>query len=1138
MPKQSVTLDTFHGGLNLVSAERDILDAQLIEAKDCSVDKMGQITTIGGTTDISTSTYLIDQASSTTPGHGLFHWNTDYQQIAVASIKTIIKVTATVNGDDKALLHVPSHGFSNGAVIYISGTSKYNGTWEARGVASNTMNIRVIGGSEDVQFLGNSVGTLSGTSWSNDDSFFALCDYKNSTVDIFSKAAQAWFLDEIDLGGTDPEAVYYAADGALRVSDGTFSRGSSNKWYGFIDRTLFKNSNKPSEIKGFFATPQALKRPVGKFDENQDTGTQLVSITDSQSDYTFAADKQTANIGSSALWTDAGAGNFTTRKIGRLKVGLKITAVNTYNVYALSSDLLEYRVTLRYGDSSSATAVSASTGSVYGVTSISGNATGSASHIRHASFEFPYDAGPETGFQFTGCGTTNTDTEVTHVNDSGAVKVGMKVTGDGIQAGSTVATVNSTTSFELSAAATATAIVILTFFNTGEYHTVAITSIEKGAGVQSVLIDSLEFFKATSNVTSVDVDLGALQFDYKFAVPSSGKKGSYWDTKWSIGATFLYGEGATRQESMLTYLKNVDDASSYIDGTSGTELGVFGSGDDAAEGMCPKVTLTFDYSGPYLNQQALQAGGTDNLINDTGNITSDVTATTFVVDDGSVFQANDRILIDAEVMKISGVSTHTLTVVRGDKLTTAATHANDSIIYIIRRSEWNPRVTGVKLYMKDIHSLEDKTWKPQIEYDFLDGVARVIRTGHEEDILFDDDDRYICFIDKQYMLEPNLVGNFETETGVNFDEKSVYSRYKTATIANGRAYVGNVDVKMIGQDRTVRMGDTILKTPFNKFDIFPLSNRIDVAVNDGDHIIKLENFNDRLLCFKEETLYIINISQDVEFVEGVYKHRGIQHPAQVFKTDFGIAWANRLGVFLYDGQKVTNLTEKQGQKLIDWPSQITSSMTPMVGYTPKSRQIIVFEDTSTAGFYVWIYDLDTRSWVRGTHDATNRNFDTFKTNFVINENEDLIFATAASASSGVTHYFVKWTDSPKLADALDIKTKEIDFGNPAARKKVYAVHVSYQAGSNTTAVVTLVAQTSSGYTTYTFKDGTAGGATSTLYDGQTLDSTGGVWKTAILKPSSSINNIYSAYVRIAGTDVIATFKINDISIVYRVKPVK
>lgn len=43
-------------------------------------------------------------------------------------------------------------------------------------------------------------------------------------------------------------------------------------------------------------------------------------------------------------------------------------------------------------------------------------------------------------------------------------------------------------------------------------------------------------------------------------------------------------------------------------------------------------------------------------------------------------------------------------------------------------------------------------------------------------------------------------------------------------------------------------------------------------------------------------------------------HKGVSHPAATCKTDFGIAWVNKLGCYLYDGQKVHNLLEKKVDK--------------------------------------------------------------------------------------------------------------------------------------------------------------------------------------------------------------------------------
>ena len=53
---------------------------------------------------------------------------------------------------------------------------------------------------------------------------------------------------------------------------------------------------------------------------------------------------------------------------------------------------------------------------------------------------------------------------------------------------------------------------------------------------------------------------------------------------------------------------------------------------------------------------------------------------------------------------------------------------------------------------------------------------------------------------------------------------------------------------------------------------------------------------------------LINISQDVEFIEDNFIGKGDNHPAAVCKTDFGVAWVNEEGCYLYDGQKVISLS--------------------------------------------------------------------------------------------------------------------------------------------------------------------------------------------------------------------------------------
>jgi len=272
----------------------------------------------------------------------------------------------------------------------------------------------------------------------------------------------------------------------------------------------------------------------------------------------------------------------------------------------------------------------------------------------------------------------------------------------------------------------------------------------------------------------------------------------------------------------------------------------------------------------------------------------------------------------------------------------------------------------------------------------------------------------------------------------------LFAKYKTAVVANRMVYVANVEVDR-RDGSTALMGDAMIKSPVNKFDIFSESRMIEASVRDGDSIVKLEEYADRILQFKKNKMHLINISQEIEFLEDTFMHKGVTHPAATCKTDFGIAWVNKHGVYLYDGQRVNNLLEKKGRQIIkesDWETY-AGTHEPMIGYIPKKRQLVVFadvDDDRDVDPRVYLYDMVTQSWTKGTHDATNRNVDVVKTNFINDWNGDLVYAH----TSGTV---VKWDDGSDSTTNFEFRTKDIDFGQPAQRKKVYKVYVTYTGGS-------------------------------------------------------------------------------------------
>ena len=354
------------------------------------------------------------------------------------------------------------------------------------------------------------------------------------------------------------------------------------------------------------------------------------------------------------------------------------------------------------------------------------------------------------------------------------------------------------------------------------------------------------------------------------------------------------------------------------------------------------------------------------------------------------------------------------------------------------------------------------------------------------------------------------------------------------------SYIGNVEYDGI------RYGDMMIKSPVNQFDIFTKERAIEASIRDGDEIIKLEEYADRILQFKKKKMHLINISQEMEFLEDTFMYKGINHPASVCKTDFGIAWVNQLGVYLYDGQKVNNLHEKKGRKVINQASFAAwlADEFPMIGYAPKLRHLIIRRDSgveSTDGD-VYVFDMVTQSWTRGYDQIPSDDYSAQVTNFVNDWNGDLVLSENG-ASGGTVSTVVKWEDdlanaTTSYSSGVYIKTKDLDFGFPGVRKKIYRVHISYKGDADALSVLYGIngdgpALPFEG----TNSDGTPTGSAdaSPLLDKSDLTE----WHHAELKPSvsSAANNAYSFQLYFAGA-ADDDFEINDISIVYRLKNIK
>ena len=226
-------------------------------------------------------------------------------------------------------------------------------------------------------------------------------------------------------------------------------------------------------------------------------------------------------------------------------------------------------------------------------------------------------------------------------------------------------------------------------------------------------------------------------------------------------------------------------------------------------------------------------------------------------------------------------------------------------------------------------------------------------------------------------VEANIIDTFKTVNGYSTTTNSISAEYKAATMQGRRAYIGNVKQDADGDGTAEFYEDRMLRSQVNKFDTFPSdSGVVDVAIRDGESIVKLESFNDRILQFKERTLYIINVSEAVEFLEDTFQFRGIGFPYHAVKTDIGVAFFNKFGCFLYDGRSVIDLLERQRRKTfdqVDFEDFIDGDDTDVdysethIAYLPEQKQLIFTQMQDD----VLIYDFTYQAWITRGVDRIN-----------------------------------------------------------------------------------------------------------------------------------------------------------------------
>jgi hypothetical protein len=229
---------------------------------------------------------------------------------------------------------------------------------------------------------------------------------------------------------------------------------------------------------------------------------------------------------------------------------------------------------------------------------------------------------------------------------------------------------------------------------------------------------------------------------------------------------------------------------------------------------------------------------------------------------------------------------------------------------------------------------------------------------------------------------------------------------------------------------------------------------MDVASNDGDDIIELEGYADRLFVFKRKSIYIINVGQDgSEFVEKHIPGIGISNPCQVTSTEFGVVWINASGCFLYsEGQPVNLIDQKltignTGTFSQGW--NIQNASIPAITYIRSKKQLLIavgLKDNYSNDN--WIYDFKTKGWsyAGGTLGSWQKK----RSNFIMNNSGIPFFLQYDDTSNAELYIPYQIEDVPKNNNEFRLVTPDLTFGQPGVRKKIYKIYIAFRSSTQDT----------------------------------------------------------------------------------------
>ena len=1000
---------------------------------------------------------------------------------AQAGASTTITLASGASSDDDR--------FNNYSIILTGGTGSgqlniitdYVGSSKVATVSSwstnpdNTTTYEIIGDANAIAILQNrGLFVMSSDrqldAGSGNETLIFCFDSGSNTIDI--KDSEGWDTAVINMGGA-AVPIYYAADGVVRVSDSTLTQ--TPQWFGYIADERFNGLASDSGSIAWTNVSQSLTAPtVGKcLMSTPAVGTDTNGVNSSSSEYIGNAADASETQGDVL---DAAAVN--------LRVGIQYSNLlpNT------DSDISEDSDTTDTDDTTDLKPFIGNNN-----LKLVTNGTDDKSLVSDDSIEYTIDDTQSfvIAFYITSHGSEYDYTDYVRVQCGSSTTGGYAWT---------------ITKADIKA----------------DCWNVLVCSKDTHDSAGTNIVDWGGTFTAWSIVLRQNSTASSPSPDWYISGPviaPSATLDGFQPGNYSFHYTWLY-DDENKQESLPFKFSDVDND----DNTK-----------DVNQIVIHKNPCLFNFDAyicPWSMSTAAATDASEHQIDDTshGLIVGDIVRFNGLSNTGGIDNNTDYYVSSQSLVANSfRVSTSLANAIAGTSVDFSGSD-DGSITYIYYKI--NKRISGSRLYYK---VEENDNYFLIGELDFVNkGFKFLPEADTLSFTMANTADATYPILSKTALIKgispetANTIDTFKTINGFSTEVKSLDAKYKTAVVHGRRVYIGNIKRP---DDKTYP--DRIVKSQVNRFDTFPEGmGSVDVVIRDGESIVKLEAYADRILQFKQHSLYIINVSESVDFLEDTYRNKGCAFDYHVTRTDMGIVWFNDHGCYLYNGKTVLDLLEKQGIRLIseeDWEAFVTDGVdgsaddpdmsSAMIGYVPKKKHLIIKNENND----IYLYDFVLQAWTTGVGKITET---TAMTNFALDGDQNLFYI------DNTTTVRKTWQTSAQTSIGFEYITPDIDFGEPGLGKKVYKVIITYKSGATTNVQVDYDVN---GGTTFPYDFANGDNFTS-----NELASASG-WQVAELIPDNSneSNNIKSFQLRFATDGTVPSgFEINDITIVYRLKNIK